>query len=315
MAKPTCGEQPDTVAFESTFSLHQTKAHLRERLGANDYEIERWILDGWIQAYRHHRFKEDNSCSPADPFRYGDDGEPEQWIYPARRFLRVEVEQFDPSTPDRDDIRMGDYPDFPVIDFLSHIPRAQQYNPSGRMIAFRQAIEFLGALPGVSAADAEKHLRKDAEIGRVMVHGSTDAPLEDGYFYESQIVAIAVVQFGAPFNGWDAISRRHSVATDPPRLEPDPVAGIPARQRQNDLERELDGILTDMMTLHGRIRNAEVMDVLMTRAGRDDSCILSANNQKRTVTYFNYSTGKEKPLDLDALGARIRRMGRTSADD
>jgi hypothetical protein len=217
-SRPEATEEVSHVLYEETFSLEETKIKLRERLNANDYEIERWILDGWIQAYRHHRFRDDNSCSKAEPFRYGDDGEPERQIFPLRRFLREEVERFDPSTPSLDDLRPSDYPEFPIIGLIMEDdPRKKGYNPSGRWVSFRQAVDFLGAAPGATIAGAERLIRRGVETsggGIVHIYGpdEDDPPLEEGYFCESQIVAIATVHFGRPFDGWDAITRPHPAA-------------------------------------------------------------------------------------------------------
>lgn len=210
-------EVAEDVLFEVTFSLEETKIKLRERLNANDCEIKRWLLDGWIQAYRHHRFRDDNSCSKAEPFRYDDDGEPERQIFPLRRFLRDEVERFDPSTPSLDDIRPSDYPEFPIAGFMENNPRGEGYNPSGRWVSFRQALDFLGAVPGATVADVERLIRRGVETsegGMIHIYGPDeyDPPLEEGYFYESQIVAIATVHFGRRFDGWDAITRPHPAA-------------------------------------------------------------------------------------------------------
>ncbi len=212
-------EATEDVLFEETFSLEEAKIKLRERLNANDYEIERWILDGWIQAYRHHRFRDDSSCSKAEPFAHDDEGNEERRINLDRRLLREEVKRFDPSTPGREDQRPSDYPEFPLVG----------YNPSGRFVSYRQAVEFLSAFPGATVADVKKRIRWDVEKYRIDVCGFTelDSPLEEGHFYESQIVAIATAHFGRPFDGWDAITRPHPAAPlDDERLPNPAVAAV-----------------------------------------------------------------------------------------
>lgn len=220
------------VAFDSTLSLDQTRAHLRKRLCANDYEIERWIIDGWIQAYRHHRLRDNDSCSKAEPWRDDPDGNgPEvdhsgrPKIFEWRRFLQDEVEQFDPSRPSGDDWNPTSYPEFGLAELLGlDDPRDHIWNPSGRFISFSQAVAFLRALKDIDEDTVVQRLRSEVDEGRIDAGWIADKipDLEHSYFPESQILGMAVTRFGWPFDGWDAVTRQDSpltISEDRPRTE------------------------------------------------------------------------------------------------
>lgn len=207
------------VAFEDTLSFEQTTFILRDRLGANDYEIEQWILEGWIQAYRHHRFSDDNGCSKADPCRDGEDE-----LFRLRRFLRAEVEGFDPYATPADGLDPRVYPEFVAFSVLDESPRKQAYNPSGRWVSYQQAVDFLTASSRATAPDAEQLIRREIGMPGLTAFGLGDdePPIEEGFFYESQIVALANVRFGRQFDGWDAITRQHPARQSGELTHPDP---------------------------------------------------------------------------------------------
>jgi hypothetical protein len=82
------------------------------------------------------------------------------------------------------------------------------YNPSGRFISFSEAVAFLSEY--ASKREIEQNLRSHVDEFYISVFGlnNDDPSLEDGFFYESQVVGLATVVYGRPFNGWDAISRK-----------------------------------------------------------------------------------------------------------
>lgn len=220
------GGRTDCVEFAETMSFPVARAHLRDRLRANDFEIREWILEGRIQAYRHSSRRLDHRCCKAEPWRGtpdpdGDgpeldsDGRPK--IYHKRRFLKKEVEQFNPALPSDYEMAPESYAGF-------HYAGDHGYNPSGRFVSFSQAVEFVR--PFASDNDIEKDLGCEIDDGGIPAHGLTPKPLsledsffddgltpeplslEDSFFMESQIVGWATTKFARPFGGWDAITRQ-----------------------------------------------------------------------------------------------------------
>lgn len=335
----TTGKEP--VPFAATISFFEASQKLKARLEANDFEIAHWIREGRIQAYSYGFGVE---CKEADPWRTDPDtGEPELYI-DFRRYLREAVEQFDPSTPSRDDCEPADYRVFHIIGNMESVDgRDHGFNPSGRFVSFRQVLAFLGTL--ADQDDVVQRLRSEVRENYIMSFGLADfePPLEDSYFYESQIVGLASTYYGRPLDGWDAVTRRGSPlaetqapqgpgtckkvdasartaassAVDPPVSEQKrerraPVlAHSPERgarrepSRQDFLSIELDDILRNMAEEMERITATTVMPKLKGAAGSKASCI--TEDCAEGVLWCRVSNTQPEKLTMKALSKRIGR--------
>ena len=178
----------------------------------------------WVAEHKLRAFERDYRTRPpqwvwAEGQAYGlsDDAPSSALSFLAhRRFVREEVEHFDPSDPEA----MKDTPRFDPLQPLYHL------NPSGRYLTHKQALAFLTECCDADAETASRALREESRnmernmagvrvflLAYDFLHISFPPDTDDddfaarAIFPEADILALAHLQFGVTVDRWDAATR------------------------------------------------------------------------------------------------------------
>ncbi|MEA3274788.1 MAG: hypothetical protein U9Q81_05755 [Pseudomonadota bacterium] len=209
------GDPVPSLPKSDAISWPQCLAILQARWRACAEEASFWIANNRIRVFSlasHRGFHAQETFSFLD--------EPETSVYELLdryKYDETEIKRFDPVQ----DPAPGPVERLSVVWKRSGW-RTAHYNPSGRYLSFERAVEFLRALPDLAPTSREEAVSvirremgsEEIPAGRIMPLlplgvGMSDAGrLADAWFPEGSILMLAMEQWGAEIDGWDAATRR-----------------------------------------------------------------------------------------------------------